>query len=234
MLTPDAPDAQYKPYAFSNGETHLISVLPDGTAAPGPSFPGQFNGSASYGFDHTLDRAVSEDGSMVFWTSDSGKVYVRENPTQPQSAISGGECTEAAKACTIAVSESVTTARSRFWTASTDGSKVLFEVEQNPHPLDRNLYELDLETEAPTLIAGEVDGVVGASEDLSYIYFVSREALDTGATAGEPNLYLDREGTIEFIATVSVTDLGTYDSYAPRVAAADPVGRTSPSCRPRA
>jgi len=67
--------------------------------------------------------------------------------------------------------------------------------------------------------------VTGASEDLSYLYFVSKEALDAGATAGERNLYLDREGTIEFIATVSAVDTGEgLDSFTPHLASGNPIG----------
>lgn len=37
-------------------------------------------------------------------------------------------------------------------------------------------------------------GVLGTSEDLSYVYLASKEALAQGAAAGEDNLYLDHEG----------------------------------------
>jgi hypothetical protein len=238
-LTPDASGTLFHVYAFSGGEVHLVSVLPDGTQSPAHSVVGQRNADRGQGYADTVDRAVSEDGSRIFWTSGSelgpGKIYVRENPTQPQSAISGGKCTEPAKACTIAVSESVTTGRSQFWTASADGSKAVFQVQEESSPLKENLYEFDVESETPTLIAGEVGsaasnlpagGVVGASEDLSYLYFVSKEDLDAGATAGQRNLYLDRDGSIEFIATLSAADMGV-DEDAPHVASRKPVDRTS-------
>ena len=50
--------------------------------------------------------------------------------------------------------------------------------------------------------------MAGASEDLSRVYFVSEEALPetSGATAGKPNLYLDQEGTMTFIATIAKDD----------------------------
>jgi hypothetical protein len=229
-LTPDASGSLFHVYAFSGGEVHLVSVLPDGTQSPAHSVVGQRNEDRGQGYADTVDRAVSEDGSRIFWTDGSesgpGKIYVRENPTQPQSAISGGKCTEPAKACTIAVSESVTTGNSQFWTASTDGSKAVFQVQEESSPLKGNLYEFDVESETPTLIAGQVTGVVGASEDLSYLYFISKEDLDAGATAGEQNLYLDREGSIEFIATLSAADMG-IDEDAPHIASLRPVERNS-------
>ena len=58
--------------------------------------------------------------------------------------------------------------------------------------------------EARTLIAGETEGVLASSEDLSPIYFLSREAIGGEGTAGEPNLYLYEAGqTVEFIGTLS-------------------------------
>jgi hypothetical protein len=73
-----------------------------------------------------------------------------------------------------------------------------------------------VDAEVTTLIAGEVaddvgaasSAVAGASDDLSHLYFVSKEDLADGATAGERNLYLDREGEFSFIATLSKLDLG--------------------------
>jgi hypothetical protein len=243
VLTPDAPVTQFQQnsmvYATSGGQVHLVSVLPDGTASTEYSAVGTVNSrsGAPEGYSHTVDRAVSEDGSRIFWTSGSegpSKIYVRENPLQPQSAISGGECTEPTKACTIAVSESVGPGESRFWSASTDGSKALFTTHLNKDSTTPNLefadlYEFDVETETPSLIAGKVTGVVGASEDLSYVYFTSREALDGGA-AGKPNLYLDHEGTIEFIATLAGVDTGELTELgepAPNPSAARPFGRYS-------
>jgi hypothetical protein len=79
------------------------------------------------------ERAVSADGSFYFTAVGTGKLYLRENPTQPQSAMSGEQCTEADKACTIEVSASHRTppdpagARpAAFMAASADGSKAFF------------------------------------------------------------------------------------------------------------
>jgi len=50
-------------------------------------------------------------------------------------------------------------------------------------------------------IAGEVQGVLGASDDGSRVYLVSKEELAPGATGGENNLYLWTQGAgFEFIA----------------------------------
>jgi hypothetical protein len=101
------------------------------------------------------------------------------------------------------VSESVSTSEAQFWAASADGSKAVFTI--GPNPESGDLYEFDVATKQPTLIAHGVNGVADVSSDASYIYFVSTEALAPGAVAGEANLYLYHEG-MTFIATLSQSD----------------------------
>jgi len=220
-MTPDAaPGEEFQTYYYSGGEMHLVSVLPDGSAhsrSSGPGFlVGHFNGGGVSGdkFGGLVSHAISDDGSRIFWTASPGfegpgAIYVRENPGQPQSALNGSnECTEPAKACTRPVATGVGIAN-YFWAASADGSKVLYTS-----GLEKSgaLKEFDVDAETTTPIAGEVGGVAGASDDLSYFYFTSKEALDAGATAGEWNLYVDHEGAIGFIATISPLDAFSSDS----------------------
>jgi hypothetical protein len=223
-LTPNAnPAINGQLYDSSGGSLHLVSILPDGTAATSDTGAGTDRSlDPRYGY---LDHAISDDGSRIFWSAFSvpgdnqnGKLYVRLNPVQAQSALNGsGECTEPAKACTVAISESVTPASSRFWGASADGTTVLFEGSEE------DLYEFDVESETPTKVADEFLGVLGTSEDHSYVYFASKEALDAGATAGEANLYVDHNGVKTFIATLSFPEVsqegynedGSNTSYVP-------------------
>jgi len=197
QLTPDASASTETPvqiYDHSGGELHLVSVLPGGAPSPGARVAtAHTENGDSFGDDAraNAERAVSEDGSRVFWTASGvgvGALYVRVNGTT-----------------TVPISESVTNGPSRFQTASTDGSKVIFSFGSDPQTED--FYEFDVDTETPTLIAHNVTAMAGASKDLSYFYFVSRDALDTGATAGQENLYLRHEGTIKFIATVTEKDV---------------------------
>jgi len=64
-------------------------------------------GGARRGYYLQDNRAVSEDGSIYFTAAATGQLYLRQNPTQPQSPIDGeGNCTDPALACTIHVSVS--------------------------------------------------------------------------------------------------------------------------------
>jgi DNA-binding beta-propeller fold protein YncE len=195
------------------GGLHLVSVLPNGKASDEDSSAGSAlsNDLSLHNRFQTVDRAFSEDGSRVFWSTGgfgSSSLYLRLNAAQKQSNVIAGECTQPARACTIPVSGTVTSAGARFQTANPDGTKALFVVAAGL--LKGNLYEFDSSAEPPAseLIAeGVLRSILGASEDLSRVYFASEEASGSqqaeGAIEGEPNLYLYEEGTTRFIATLS-------------------------------
>jgi hypothetical protein len=209
-------NAQIYDYDRSGGPPRLVSVLPDGSADPGVVSAGaEVGGGASEGtVGGTLERAVSADGSRVFWThavstGANGTLYLRENPEREQSALNGEECTEPEMACTLKVS---TGSKAIFWSATPSGSEALYTEGPfvNSGVGQATLFSFDAEAQTRTPIAAGVRGVLGASEDLSRIYFVSTEDLTSGqqnkfedeAQAGKPNLYLDEEGEITFIGTL--------------------------------
>jgi hypothetical protein len=217
-LTPEAaPGAQTNTqiYVHSASGLHLVSVLPGGSADPGSGTEGaQLGGGFEDASHGNLERAVSADGSRVYWTSRAiaggGLLYLR---THPEQGVVSGECSKPSKPCTVAVGSGSTRT---FWTATPDGEEALY----SEGPLSTSgegqatLYRFTAATEAHTQIAKHVRGVLGASEDLSRVYFISTDPL-TGASeneagqkaeAGKPNLYLDDEGTITFIAVLSDTD----------------------------
>jgi hypothetical protein len=117
----------------------------------------------------------------------------------------------------------------QFWAASDDGSLVYFTSkaaltkESNTGPegpsgeedAGNDLYRYDVETGALTDLTVDaanpdgagVQGVVGSSEDGSYVYFVAEGDLGGDAKSGEPNLYLwhgsaEGPGTVTYIATL--------------------------------
>jgi hypothetical protein len=130
-----------------------------------------------------------------------------------------------------------------FWTANRDGSRVFFTDQQRlasdaTAEVGRpDLYEYDLEAPegeqltdlsvpTPSVTGGcplgapgdgcgqgEAQGVVGTSEDGSYVYFAADGVLSEGVNVegkkpneGEPNLYVRHDGETTFIATLAVGD----------------------------
>ena len=134
---------------------------------------------------------ISTDGSRIFWTAleppaeKSGQieerpkaVYVREDATSPDAA-------------TVQVDAAVG-GGGFFWTASTDGSKAFFTK--------GDLYEYDVDNgQTADLTPGvEVLGVLGASDDGEYVYYVDSSY----------GLYLWHAGVRTFIAQLSARDGG--------------------------
>jgi len=197
-LTPEAPEAgSYKLYDRHSGAIRLTSVLPNGTGSEGQLGAGE-------GWLGNLASAVSEDGELAYWTR--GRLYLRIHPEQ--GPVAGEECkasepetAESARACTVAISPGA----ARFWAASPNGRKAIYTEGGTLYEFDLDRYEA--KAGASIEIADEVQGVAGASRDLSRVYFVSRAPYDGGAE-GEPNLYLAQGGAIRLIATLSEKDVG--------------------------
>jgi hypothetical protein len=203
-------------YESVNGRLSLANVLPDGSIEPeaqagAAEEPGLYEeGSPEFSHD------VSSDGSRVFWTGlgTHPNLYMREDggrTVQLDSSQAGGPG-----------------GGGKFWTASDNGERVFFTDEataaltaDTPPGSGANLYEYDVASGeltdlTPSAEAG-VQGVIGASEDGSYVYFVADGVLAEGASAGgcvvEPdgspakcNLYVAHDGVVRFIAQLSQTD----------------------------
>ena len=112
------------PYAWSNGTT--ARTLGEGGAERNYYLQGM--------------HALTPGGDVYFTAAGSGQLFLRENPTQPQSPLDGqGGCTDPTLACTIHVSASqkdngtgeggtdpVGPQPAAFQAASADGSEVFF------------------------------------------------------------------------------------------------------------
>jgi hypothetical protein len=201
-------------YDSEDGRLRLVNVLPDGTSEANATFGAPVERGAVVS-QNPADYAhvISADGRRIFWSALDSEgqpkaLYVRENDAEPQSPLnSRGECTVASDACTVLISED-----GRFWTASADGSKVFFT--------DGDLYEYDVNTAQTvdlTPAGGEVQGVLGASEDGAYVYFAAKGVLAAGASPqicaqefnvqSECNVYLFHEGQpLTFVAALAGTD----------------------------
>lgn len=194
-----APEgSNYQCYEAGGNGLRLISVLPDGSPAKGHCSIG----TAAFlpdGRDDSVLGGISADGSRIFFTISTGvtgpgQIYVRVNGANP----------------TVAVSGAVSNAAARFRGASTSGSKAIFTIAGGPSSSGEDLYEFNVDAQQAQPIATGVIGVVGMSEDVERIYFVSRESLAAGGTEGAPNLYLrDIDGDIEFVAALASGDVPT-------------------------
>jgi hypothetical protein len=183
-------------YDFHNGALTLVNVLPNGTPEPNAVFGGPVLEPASPRREEPdFNHVISEDGSRIFWTGQGANrnIYMREGATrtvQVDAAVGGG---------------------GQYWTATPDGSKVLFTK-------GGDLYEYEVDNGHTTDLApaGEVQGIVGTSEDFSYIYFVADAVLASGGKQGECEeserlaecgLYVLHAGEpIRYIATLSSKD----------------------------
>jgi hypothetical protein len=246
-LTPNAVDGgeeQNNLYDSIGEQLWLVNVLPNGTSEPNATFgsPGLESGPPDF------SHAISTDGSRIFWSALNGegqpkRLYVRENDAQPQSPLDAkGKCLVPSDACTVQVDASQgpgTGGGGVFWTASSDGSRVFFTDESQ---LTSNstaasgapdLYEYIVETGQLTDLTvdgnvsehANVQGVVGASQDGSYVYFVANGMLASGASSENCksgrdgantgcNLYVRHEGVTTFIARLSGADNKNIDPFA--------------------
>ncbi len=153
-LTPAALEGDSNLYAWDrdSGEISLASVLNDGQSPPQGAFAGPYDwvqgtspatlatGGTARSYYLQEQRAVTPEGSLSFTAAGTGQLYLRLNPTEPQSALDiEGNCTEAAKACTIHVSatkktnglglggaDAAGTQPAAFMGASKDGTKTFF------------------------------------------------------------------------------------------------------------
>lgn len=207
QLTPDAPlppDLETNVYERTPTGLQLVSVLPSGE----PATEGAVLGSLE------SDRnAVSDDGSRVIFTAlpeGSAQVYVHV----------AGSATLQASASQSSQVDPLGPRAATFWTASKDGSQVLFtssekltdDADTGAEDAGTDLYRFDTGTgDLTDLSAGstgtasgaEVQGVVGAGDDGAIVYFVALGQLDgDNGVAGAPNLYVWHDGAAHFVATL--------------------------------
>lgn len=232
---------KYRLYEWTPGGIQVVSVLPNDEPAPateGTSFgpSNTRNGVENCQVTRTrLASAISDDGSKAFWT------YVPEaasEPTQLYARVDGSETVQL-DALPAKTPGKGPAGNGIFWAASADGSVAYFtdtsRLLKGSHAetAKPDLYSYELGQGKPLTdlsegaVPGDVKGVVGASDDGSYVYFVAgailsgeeENAAGQKAKEGADNLYLNHEGTTTFIATLSPQDSGDW-SAEPRLLSA--------------
>jgi hypothetical protein len=213
-LTPNASAATQADglnvYEWTDGKLQLVNVLPK-------SEGGQATvGKAGLGDGESRDTrdAVSDDGSLVIWTYDQDEfIYVRDTAEEETIPVGQGE----------------------YKTASNDDSRIFFVRPEGGYVA---LDEFDVNSRETTAIApsgARVQGVLGASEDGSSIYFVGRGIAAAGAHFQANNLYLSHydgtSWTTEFIATLASADEPDWGGNASHTDLANVTSRVSPDGR---
>ncbi len=227
QLTGDSPPEGEFPHLFewSAGAVRLVGILPDGTPVPASlqaRVPFTFANEASGRGTVLNNHAVSDDGSRIFFQvegSGSQRLYLRQDGrTTVQVDATQGPGPGG---------------RGEFVVASSDGSRVFFTddaanglTNDTAPGSGTNLYRYEVNsgtlTDLTPAAGAEVQGVMGASEDGSRIYFVANGVLAPGASQGDCqgygfsspgltcNLYLSHNGITTFVAAVNGEDLGDW------------------------
>lgn len=219
------------------GQTLTLSANATASSA---SAPISSKGPMPFAVGQTIAAAGIPPGTTIAAVG-FGSLTLSANATKsatatPLSATS--ECTEAAKACTVAVSQAAEEesgmTKSHFWAGAKDGSAAIFTTGPFFLAAGADLYRYEVEAQATSKIAGRVFGILGQSEDLSRVYFASSEVLSgeeensegAKAVAGKANLYLYEAGpgpgTYAFIGV-----LAPDGANAGSAAAARPLDHTS-------
>jgi hypothetical protein len=219
-------------YEWSPGQNvKLLSRLPGSNAAAAPQASTGIGASWVLNAERNLcnaerqlmRHAISADGSRVFWTF--GGTF--KGASEPLFArVDGKE--------TIQLDEPEGVAGNggggKYWDASSDGTKVFFTDSLRLTPSSSttalpDLYRYDFAAPGAKLTnlsahggeSANVKGVVGASEDGSYVYFVAAGVLDPDpnssgavAIAGKENLYVWHSGETRFLATLATEDAADW------------------------
>jgi hypothetical protein len=178
------------------------------------------------------ENAISSDGQKAYFTAgETDQLYVRENPASAGAVTAQVSASQKTNGTGPGGTDPNGPRPAAFMMATPDGSKAFFT---SPEELtndantgnsdegdDLYRYEpasgalTDLTPDAADPNGAEVKGVLGVSEDGSYVYFVANGALDgvgpgthgncigTDAWQGGCSLYLWHDGEVRFVASLN-------------------------------
>ena len=197
QLLPEAPpdsaasDAKAL-YEWVDGTLRLASVLPPGMelAGTGKVFAGGGTTDLRNSGQTHGDHVISEDGGRVFFTAGTTAgqgLFVREDGTATRVVSMGGDFF-GAKASDGSVAFLGAGGGLYRWDASAPDGQALTELSQDP------------------LGQPGVLGPVAIADDATSVYFAAAGELAPGATAGQPNLYMWRQGEgVRYVTTLDPT-----------------------------
>ncbi len=217
-------------YEWVNGTLRLAGILPDTACGSPPcvaasSTAGDDGGAGGGTLQHS-PRTISSDGSRILFTDlsagdgvDTGNLYMRIDGTSTVQ-INASEKTSPD-----------TPQPARYQTASTDGTRVFFTTSEQltnvSNSGDQALYMYDANAPAGhhlTLISvdsepadqpNDVAGVMGASEDGHYVYFISAGQLVLGQPALGPllGIYEWHDGVVSYIGELANLNQTNDESF---------------------
>jgi hypothetical protein len=210
------------------GKSSPINVLPEGGLAANAVF------GAAPAQEGDLSNVISADGSRVIWTETNAEGHPARL-FEDEGVGSGAQKTVQLDALEPGCVPCTIGGEGKFWTASSDGSRVFFtdEKQLTTHSSatlgQPDLYEYDLDTNTLTDLTpattnpGEhanVVGVLGTSSDGSYVYFAAGGSLaGSGATPQECSPAI--AGQHEHVSEAIKCDVYVlHDGEAPRLVAA--------------
>jgi hypothetical protein len=231
-------------YVNGSWQVTAVGVLPNGEPAPEGATPGSGltvsqAGTSGPNFYNRINHAISADGSRVIFQAASNEGEPNEagqlGLVQVYDRLGGTQTLELSAPAPGAAPTHPGAAPATFWAASSDGSRIFFTssaeltTPSNTGPAHEgnDLYEYDFDRSGQKLVdltadgsdaaGAQVLGVLDASEDGSYVYFVARAQLDGSAgVAGQPNLYVSHDaGSPMFVATLSEADAENWTPVGP-------------------
>jgi hypothetical protein len=214
-------------YEWAAGRLQLVSVLPTGEPTTEA-----YLGDRGFELGGVTRHAISDDGSHIVWEDNAGNYYLRDmtrketvkvNAAQQGLPETGG--TSHYRTANSEGTRVFLTSDRRLTVDSTaeSGSEDLyvFEVISGPsEPLAGKLTDLTVDSSVGQ--SAGVQGVIGASEDGSYVYFVAGGLLGDAAAhrvAGGHYLYMEHYDTgakvwtaPKLVAALSAEDSPTWGS----------------------
>lgn len=216
-MTADTPnDLQPHAYVWTRSGLRFVGYLPDGSPSTTGSLIGRGGGPPGGLYTQEM-RSVARDGSSAVVSTgvdnpltNTGDVYLWQDGDPvldvARSRVAGASPTDGSGRFEYAASD-----HRRIFFTSTE--KLTDDATATTAEPDLYMYEpatddlTDLTTTDPA--GGGAEGILGASEDGSRVYFVATGSLATGAAAGATNLYLwDVDDGLRYITQLSPLSSG--------------------------
>jgi hypothetical protein len=203
-------------YEWSAGQLKLVSILPNGKPANTEGHYAYLGAGAQFGDDLRLSHAIANDGSRVIWTtsqSPESHLYLWDSARDESIAVDTAQGT-----VEPGVEEAV------YQTASSDDKRIFFADGQKltadavaGDRNERNLYVFEVTSAegaplagrltdlTPGYTVGDEEGIVGASEDGAYVYYLGGGRgfylRHYGSTGWEPAVQIQANPSLRGIYT---------------------------------